>query len=343
MARKRQAPPLHNAHDHSYKLLFSHPEMVADLLRGYIDQPWVEQLDFTTLMRANDSYVSSDLREREDDIIWRVRWRDDERWLYIYLLLEFQSSSDSWMALRILTYLGLLYEDLIKAGELTSSGKLPPVLPIVLYNGNEPWKGLTDISELIDRVPGGLERYRPSLQYLLLNESAYAGTPLPEVQNLVSALFSLENCRSPEDMQQLLERLIDWLSLPQQLSLRRHFTVWIKRVLLPSRMSGINFNQVNDLQEVNSMLSERVKSWEKNWMQQGMERGLERGLEQGLEQGLERGIQVGERGLLLKQLTRRFGPPDSSVLQRVEQADSTELERWAENILDAQTLEQVFR
>lgn len=227
MARK-SPPPVHNAHDHSYRLLFSHPEMVADLLRGYINQPWVEQLDFTTLSRAPDNYISSDLREREDDIIWRVRWADDERWLYIYLLLEFQSSSDTHMAVRILTYLGLLYEEIIKAGDLTSTGKLPPVLPIVLYNGEQPWQAVTDIGELIDRVPGGLERYRPSLEYLLLDESAYADTPLPEVRNLVSALFALENCRSPEDMQHLLERLIDWLSLPEQLTLRRHFTVWLK-------------------------------------------------------------------------------------------------------------------
>ena len=30
---------IHNAHDNSYKPLFSHPEMVADLLTGYIKQP----------------------------------------------------------------------------------------------------------------------------------------------------------------------------------------------------------------------------------------------------------------------------------------------------------------
>jgi len=326
MARKRQTPSPHKAHDHSYRLLFSHPDMVADLLRGYINQPWVEQLDFTTLSRAPDNYITDDLRERKDDIIWRVRWRDDERWLYIYLLLEFQSSSDSWMAVRVLTYVGLLYAEIIKAGDLTSAGKLPPVLPIVLYNGNEPWKGLTDISELIDRVPGGLDRYRPSLEYLLLDENAYADTPLPEVRNLVSALFSLENCRSPEDMQQLLERLIDWLALPQQLTLRRHFTIWLKRVLLPAKMDGINFNQLNDLQEINSMLSERVKSWKEDWMERRSAEARE----------------DAERGLLHRQLTRRFGPLDEQTETRLQQATTADLERWADNILDARTLDEVF-
>ncbi|MBE7376790.1 Rpn family recombination-promoting nuclease/putative transposase, partial [Pseudomonas lopnurensis] len=82
----------HNRHDHSYKLLFSHPEMVADLLRGYVQQSWVEHLDFASLERADGHYVTEDLRGREDDLVWRVKWADSDRWLYIYLLLEFQST-----------------------------------------------------------------------------------------------------------------------------------------------------------------------------------------------------------------------------------------------------------
>ncbi|MEX1058175.1 MAG: Rpn family recombination-promoting nuclease/putative transposase [Natronospirillum sp.] len=63
----------------------------------------------------------------------RVRWGD--QWLYVYLLLEFQSTVDPYMAVRIMTYLGLLYQYLVRQGELTPAGKLPPVLPVVLYNG----------------------------------------------------------------------------------------------------------------------------------------------------------------------------------------------------------------
>jgi hypothetical protein len=38
-----------------------------------------------------------------------------------------------------MTYLGLLYQDLLKAGQLTQQGKLSPLLPLVLYNGERPW------------------------------------------------------------------------------------------------------------------------------------------------------------------------------------------------------------
>ncbi|HMN46790.1 MAG TPA: Rpn family recombination-promoting nuclease/putative transposase [Povalibacter sp.] len=198
-----------NTHDPSYKLLFSHPEMIADLLRGYVRQSWVEQLDFASLERVNGHYVTADLRERENDLVWRVRWTNGDRWLYVYLLLEFQSTPDAFMALRVMTYLGLLYQDLLKAGQLTAEGKLPPVLPLVLYNGERPWRASTEMAELIDTVPGGLEVFRPALRYLLLEESRYADDPLPDTRNLVASVFGLENSCSPEDLRRVLGRLID--------------------------------------------------------------------------------------------------------------------------------------
>jgi len=128
----------------------------------------------------------------------RVRWGDD--WLYVYLLMEFQSTVDPWMVVRIMTYLGLLYHDLIKGKQLTTGGKLSPVFPVVLYNGNHKWMAATDISQLVVDVPGGLSRYRPQLQYLLLAERDYSDVELGELKNLVAALFSLGNSHNPESL-----------------------------------------------------------------------------------------------------------------------------------------------
>ena len=94
--------------------------MVADLLRGFVHEPWVGQLDLSSLEPVSGSYVSDNLREREEDIVWRARRGDG--WIYVYLLLEFQSTVDRYMAVRLLTYVGLLYQDLIKAGATTAEG-----------------------------------------------------------------------------------------------------------------------------------------------------------------------------------------------------------------------------
>ena len=66
------------------------------------------------------------------------------------------------------------------------------------------------------------------------------------------------------------------------------------------------------------------------------------GIEKGLQQGLQQGIQQGEVIMLKRQLTRRFGSLPAWAGQRLEQASRQELEGWAERVLEAQRLEDVF-
>jgi predicted transposase YdaD len=92
--REREGKGQPPRHDPGYKSLFSHRIMVEELLRGFVREDWIDRLDFSTLQKVANSFVSGDLRERHSDLIWRLRLRgDDERWLYLYLLLEFQSTA----------------------------------------------------------------------------------------------------------------------------------------------------------------------------------------------------------------------------------------------------------
>ncbi|RMF43704.1 MAG: transposase, partial [Planctomycetota bacterium] len=100
--------------DAGYRRLFSDKRMVADLIRGYVPQSWVADLDLDTLEMLSGSFVAEEYRRRESDVIWRVRFRD--QWLYVYLLIEFQSTVDRFMALRMMVYVGLLYQRLQKEG-----------------------------------------------------------------------------------------------------------------------------------------------------------------------------------------------------------------------------------
>ena len=49
------------------------------------------------------------------------------------------------------------------------------------------------------------------------------------------------------------------------------FTAWIRRVLLPVRLPGAALPEVEDLQEVKSMLAERVIEWTQEWKQQDLQ------------------------------------------------------------------------
>lgn len=325
-------PRLAQPHDSGYKLLFSHPAMVTDLLRGFVAGDWVEELDFTTLEKQSGSYVSDDLRPRADDVVWRVRWRD--RWLYVYLLLEFQSAVDPFMAVRLLAYVGLLYQDLIRAKQLTPEGRLPPVLPVVLYNGRPCWTAATEVAELIVPPPAGLAGYQPRLRYLLLEENRFAAEELAPMRNLAAALFQLEHSRGPEELQQVVARLVEWLQAPEQASLRRAFAVWLRDVLLPARLPGVRIDAVLELSEVQNMLAERVLEWTREWKQQG--------LDEGRKEGRKEGHKEGESLMLQRLLTLKFGPLDAATQARLAAADSETLLVWGERVLTAGSVAEVF-
>lgn len=111
-------------HDSAYKQFFSNPEMVESLLRDFVPADFIADLDFSTLERCPGSYVTDDLRERHDDIVWRVGWKKGS-WCYVALLVEFQSTPDHWMALRMLSYTALLLLDLVKTGNIRENEGLP--------------------------------------------------------------------------------------------------------------------------------------------------------------------------------------------------------------------------
>lgn len=317
-------------HDTGYKLLFAHPEMVRDLLTGYVPGEWIEDADFATLERINASYVSETLKQRHDDIVWRVRLND--RWLWVYLVLEFQSEPDPWMALRMLVYVGLLAQDLVKRDEL-AEGKLPPILPLVLYNGLPEWNAAKNVDDLFAPSPRGLERFRPRMIYHLTDEARLKMHPAESVRTAVGALFRLEHGRSPEDLRQMIRALGEMLQDPALAGLRRSFTIWIKSLLrrkIPVAREE-EINSITDLMEADTMLAERIESWfEEKW-------------QQGMQQGRQEGRQQGEEVLLRRLMTRRFGSLSDIVETRLAQASVEQLEIWGDRVLDAKSLDEVFQ
>ncbi len=316
--------------DAAYKRLFSRPGMVRDLLRGFAARDWSGALDFASLTPLPASYVSRDLRQRHGDLVWRVRF-GGERWLYLVLLLEFQSGVDRAMAVRMLTYSGLLYQRLVAEGVLREGGALPPVLPVVIYNGRSPWTAPADVAELIAAGGAALARYQPSQQYFLLDEGRVDGGALPP-GNLVSALIALETNRDRALLPELLETLIELLRAQDDEELTDAFTTWAEQVLLPRPLRGTSSAPLPRLEEVRTMLADTVREWTEQWVEQGLERGLEQGRAQGLEQGRAQGIEQGrveERALLCRQAARKF---DATAGQQLAAAlaEVTEPERLAQ-------------
>jgi hypothetical protein len=88
-------------------------------------------------------YALKDPEVRTDFVFTALLWGKQ---VWIYVLFEHQSERDPWMALRLLGYMTRLWEEQRKE----QGGPLCPIVPIVLYHGEEPWVAGTQFSELFD-------------------------------------------------------------------------------------------------------------------------------------------------------------------------------------------------
>jgi len=323
--RKRPRKAVHTGHDPGYKRLFSHPQAVEDLFRGFLREDWVERLDLSTLERVGSSFVSADHRERRSDIIWKVRWRDEARGgVYLYVLLELQSTSYAFMAVRLLTYVGLLLEEIIHREKLRPGDRLPAVLPLVLYNGKRPWLAPLDLASLFGETPAGLRRYLPRLRYLLLDENRLDLDRPDLASNRVASLFRIETSEEVERIPGLTRDLATLLPATEQSELRHTIAEWLSHVL--RRMApGVTIPDVIDLEDT-LMLEENLLDWS----------------EKKRKEGRKEGLYEGKRNLLLRQMERRFGPLSDEIRQRVEEIKSDRrLDRLADKILTAGSLREM--
>jgi len=315
-------------HDLGYRFLFSTPELVRDLVMGFIPDDWLRSLDYSTLERVNASYVSDSLRARSDDVVWRVRAGGE--WVYLYLLFEFQSHVDQHMALRMMVYTGLLYQDLVKGGQGLPHGRLPPVLPIVLYNGFRPWTAAHNIADLIPPLPNPMNGYKPQTKYLLIDENTYADHPLPSLRNLVAAVFQFERPSSPQAIIELVGLLAIWLK--DRPDLARVMSLWMSAHLHSKPALHGLISLTENLQELKTMLDQpdRWTQWAEEYKAEGELLGLEKGLERGLAEAA------------LLQLKLRFTPLPDWVAPRLAQASATQLQAYLAGILSATSLDELF-
>ncbi|HEX6900016.1 MAG TPA: Rpn family recombination-promoting nuclease/putative transposase [Thermoanaerobaculia bacterium] len=309
--------------DSGHRLLFSYPQMIEDLIRGFIHEDWVSRLDFKTLERVSGSFVSEDLKDRHNDLIWRVRWEGDgeEGWFYVYLLLEFQAAPDPFMPVRMLVYVGLLLQLLIRTLKLGASDKLPPILPILFYSGKRPWKVPLDLESLFTPVPGSLRRWLPRLDYVLIDENRLSPEERDQARNLVAALARLETSIDPEHFSEVARNLAQWLPPGD---LRRVFTAWVVRVVRRT-FRGATIPLIEDLEEV-PMLEETLREWQDRARREGQREGREEGLK-------------GSRRIVLRLIERRFGKVPKHVKAQIDAISSIrELEKIADKVMTAPSL-----
>jgi hypothetical protein len=224
-------------------------------------------------------------------------------------------------------------------------GRLPPIMPIVLYNGDPRWRAAVELRDLIGLPEASsLWHWQPGLRYHLIDEGAFSTGELEGRGGLPALLFRLENAADPAELFGLVDAILAWFASQKGFQAARAvFAEMLGAAMAPL---GPDVRVPGELLEVRNMLATRMARWREQSEQQ-LKQELEQQLKQQLEQqwlqeGEKRGEQRGEAALLLRQLERRFGVLPSWARERVLSAESVTMQAWGLRVLDAETLEEVL-
>ncbi|MEG3081174.1 Rpn family recombination-promoting nuclease/putative transposase [Halomonas sp. 5021] len=300
---------VNNHHDTGYKELFSYPEFVQQLIEGFAPAEIARLMDFSTLKSHSGSYITPLFEEKIEDVVWsvNVNWQGMAQEVYLYILLEFQSSVDRTMPVRLMHYAACFYSELLKQKVITPGQGLPPVFPVVLYNGSERWSASLDLYDMImPEPPGLLQVYQPRMRYYLVDEGRYTYEQLGLVQSPLSGVFGIEKASTNrQGLQQAVDRIVAIIQAdPHKERIDKIITRWLKRHL--QRLGAeVDLNQLNSLVEDKDMLAENLENWAQQERQEGEKLGIEKTARNLLKLGVLSDEQIAEAtGLALREVAK---------------------------------------
>ncbi len=333
-------PP--NPHDAFFRQVFGQPARLAGLLRSLLPPECVERLDLDALTLEPQRYLTEALTDFETDLVARVPLKTldvatdaatdaatvpDEA--YICVLVEHQSTSDRFMALRVLLYCTRIWEQLRRA--FPERTTLPPIVPVVVYHGERAWSAPRTLHGLmphLDLLPG-LRAWVPDVRLLLdelttTDDETLSQRPL-DVGGRV-ALAALKHVRSRD----FGERLRAWAAEIGAHDAGRPIELRLVMHLLQFAVLAAHHLEDETVQSIIEALPEPVQSdvgkpLAVRWMEQGEARGREEGREEGRVDG--------ERAVLARLIERRFGPLPEAARARLDAASL-----WR-RVLDARSLD----
>ncbi|UCE06280.1 MAG: Rpn family recombination-promoting nuclease/putative transposase, partial [bacterium] len=201
-------------HDSGYRKLFSNKVIFRQLIETFVNEDWVKDLDFEDCETVDKSFISDHYKETESDIIYKLKLKDKE--VYFFILIEFQSTVERFMALRVLNYVTNFYMDYIESNPKIKM--LPAMFPILLYNGDADWTAPVKLGELIEDHER-LGRFSISFEYFKIAENEYKREDLLQIKNIVSTLFLAESYYNIDLLKEELLELFDRESDKEAVSL----------------------------------------------------------------------------------------------------------------------------
>jgi flagellar biosynthesis/type III secretory pathway protein FliH len=118
-----------------------------------------------------------------------------------------------------------------------------------------------------------------------------------------------------------------WLSSPRHARLKKDLTAWVKNVLVAKHLlSPEALREINQLEELTTMLAEQIDKWEARWVDKGRTEGRTEGQAQ----------------LLSRLLEEKFGPLKTRVQAQISALDESQVLECVKRTFTAKTVQEVL-
>lgn len=278
-----------------------------------------------------------DYEENEADIVYKANIDDEE--VIFYTLLEFQSTIDYRMPLRLFFYINEILREYTKnLTEETKKNrkgfKVPAVVPIVLYNATRKWNVPIYFRDIVNKNELFGENI-VNFKYSIIDVNhQYTKEELIENNNITSAIFLLDQKVDPLES---FERLKAVASKFNKLTNREKEILkhWLRNTVDETiRENVVEILEANR-EGVENMVANNafmIKEMKEKVEKEGIEKGIEKERESSRLKDIRR-----VKNLLIK----KFGDLNSDYNEKIENLDSDKLNLIIEDILDIESIKDV--
>ncbi len=342
--------------DRSLRRLLQDKEYVRGLVQ--IIAPDIEVfLDFSRITYKKRSFISKALQERESDVLLSVPFQEDTDAtdtdaLFIYILIEHQSTVDKTMGFRLLSYMVQIWESQRREWETEklpeNERRLQPILPILFYTGDRPWTVPVSPTAIMD-VPEILERFVPSFDTLFLGVKETEAEALTQSGHPLGWLLRVLQ-KEHSDETEISEALADAMShiasadedfAPQVAEALRYFVQLIfHRRSLEERDALVDIirQHIQESKELETMAQTTAEFLR----EEGREEGKAEGKAEGREEGREEGRAEGKQDAVLKLLQLQFQDVPETLSREIRNIHNlTHLDTLLEQAITAQSLDEI--
>lgn len=217
MATKKDQAP----HEGMFLKIFMNLDNTRHFLKNHISEELQKRVDLKTLRLGNTTYVDEKLKKHYSDLVFSVDLVGyDNESAKIYLLFEHKSSPEPMTGVQILKYMALQWLEL-QEQHMLINGKLPPIIPVVIYQGQENTRKMhPSFHDLVDMPSEAFRTYIPDFSFAFFN---VRGIDEEKVRDKILLKFYVEIIKMQNDpnIKELPPRLVRGLmeSLEQRTAL----------------------------------------------------------------------------------------------------------------------------